>query len=314
MGLRSGVLSIPAAINLWNALIRSQMEYGCELWGGESWLEGDQIQAEVARRILRCSSQASVVAMRGDLGWWKLQGRRDWRRLIFWGNIIRMSDDRLTKIVYLQRRKDYDRNPQSSNWCHVTKSILASFGLIEYWYDISRFPDERKKLVLTRSGEKENKVWIKEINSKPKLRTYRLLKQTLGLEAYLLFGSNQSRSVVFSLRSGSNKLRIETGRWKGEDKASRICKFCTSGEVENEIHFVTTCERYGDLRDCFYKKVLQFTHGRLNLYCILDKFAIFDLVVGSAQGRNKIWSQVCSAAHEFLVQAMRRRIALGGGK
>jgi hypothetical protein len=269
----------------------------------------------MARRILRCSSQTSIAAMRGDLGWWRLQGRRDQRRLIFWGNLIRMADDRLTKKVYLHRRQEYDQNlSESSNWCHATHEILASLGLTEYWYDVSRFPnvEKWKKLISTRMSEREEKLWLQEIYSKRKLRTYRIIKTKLKLEPYLLNGNNQTRSVVFSLRSGTNRLRIETGRWKNEKEAERICKNCENGEIENEIHFVTTCEFVGDLRDSFYRKVLHLTEGRVNLYSDHDKVSIFELVVGGSPGGGEVWNKVCCAAQNFVLLAMRRRNAQAG--
>ena len=136
--MRTGHLSVPAAINLWEGMIRSQMEYGCEIWGSNAWMDGDQIQHDMARRILRCSSQTAIAAMMGDLGWWSLQARRDQRRLIYWGNLVMMPADRLTKIVYLKRREVFQHLP--SSWCQQTKQLLNVLGLSEYWNDEFRFP------------------------------------------------------------------------------------------------------------------------------------------------------------------------------
>ena len=37
MGMSSGYLSIQAGINLYNALVRSILDYGSEIWGYEHW-------------------------------------------------------------------------------------------------------------------------------------------------------------------------------------------------------------------------------------------------------------------------------------
>jgi hypothetical protein len=268
----------------------------------------------MARRILRCSGQVSVAAMRGDLGWWRLQSRRDQRRLLYWGNLVRMENDRLTKIVYLQRKKEYVDDPDTDNWCHITMQLLKNLGLINYWKVVSHFPSKKfwKKLVIAKIMENEQKIWSKEVDSKRKLRTYRKIKNLLLFEPYLLHGSSKARSVIFSLRCGTNRLRIETGRWKSEKEEDRICKFCKNGDIENEIHFVATCENYGDLRHKFYSDVLTITSGRLNLYRYLDKFDIFRFVVGGAGGSGVEWNKVCCAAMNFIYQAMSRRTALAG--
>ena len=43
------------------------------------------------------------------------------------------------------------------------------------------------------------------------------------------------------LRGGTNKLRIETGRWSNESEPARVCLCC---ETEDERHFLLRCPRY----------------------------------------------------------------------
>ena len=56
------------------------------------------------------------------------------------------------------------------------------------------------------------------------------------------------------LRGGTNELRIETGRYPitNRDRPlevnERRCLICTSGEIEDETHFMLGCNVYEDLR------------------------------------------------------------------
>ena len=63
------------------------------------------------------------------------------------------------------------------------------------------------------------------------------------------------RSYHTALRSGTNRLEIETGRWYGIEKHLRICKYCDLNEVESEQHFVMKCTRYNSFREEFYFSV-----------------------------------------------------------
>ena len=54
---------------------------------------------------------------------------------------------------------------------------------------------------------------------KSKLRTYRTMKDMLVLEEYVV-QLNREGSYV---KRGTNKLRIETGRWVGESEKERVC-------------------------------------------------------------------------------------------
>ena len=59
-----------------------------------------------------------------------------------------------------------------------------------------------------------------------KLRTYKTFKTTLTLEPYLLNDyDRRGRCLFTALRSGTNRLRIETGRWKRpiEPLPDRVC-------------------------------------------------------------------------------------------
>ena len=53
------------------------LEYGCQVWGKDKWPEGEKVQTDMAKRLLRCSDKTCHEAIRGDLGLWTLQGRRN---------------------------------------------------------------------------------------------------------------------------------------------------------------------------------------------------------------------------------------------
>ena len=69
-----------------------------------------------------------------------------------------------------------------------------------------------------------------------KLRTYKLIKQTFGLETYLenLHDINIKKCIC-SFRISTHRLRIERGRYIGEKSEDRLCGQCNL--LENEIHF-----------------------------------------------------------------------------
>src|SRR6185436_9763415 len=100
MGMGEGSLSVKGALNLYYALVRSVLEYGAAVWGRGRWEEGEKVQREMGRRILRCHSKTCNEAVQGELGWWRLSTRRDLLRLKYWINLILMDDGRLPKRMY----------------------------------------------------------------------------------------------------------------------------------------------------------------------------------------------------------------------
>ena len=70
----------------------------------------------------------------------------------------------------------------------------------------------------------ERGQWLKEVQNKPKLRTYQLFKQEYGPEPYTnIFISRAHHSFLAKLRSGSAPLEIETGRYVGAPMDQRTC-------------------------------------------------------------------------------------------
>ena len=82
MGMSSGYLSIQAGINLYNALVRSILDYGSEILGYEHWEDGEKIQRTFGKRLLRCSSKTTNEAVLGELGWWRLRTVRDFKKYV----------------------------------------------------------------------------------------------------------------------------------------------------------------------------------------------------------------------------------------
>ena len=84
MGIRDGALSVKASINLYQALVVSILEYGSEIWGFDLWRDGEQVQYDMAKRILRCSASTSRPVLFGELGLMSLYGRRNLKKFAYW--------------------------------------------------------------------------------------------------------------------------------------------------------------------------------------------------------------------------------------
>ena len=86
---------------------------------------------------------------------------------------------------------------------------------------------------------------MKKLRSyKKKLNFYSTFKTDVSRSEYLdLIKNEKHRQEVAKLRSSSHKLIIKTDRYHLPKipENLRICKFCSSNKVENEIHFLLEC-------------------------------------------------------------------------
>merc|ERR1712083_1127247 len=98
----------------------------------------------------------------------------------------------------------------------------------------------------TKVYEREERERRKKVETMDKLRTYRTIRTKLNSEEYLKIDDEEGRKQMASIRSGTNDLRIETGRHEGLDKDVRKC--WVGEDVDDEEHFLMKCKMYDDLR------------------------------------------------------------------
>ena len=71
---------------IWELLARPTLEHAAEVWGkgGKVLCRKLEVaQDRVGRRLLGGSRSVAGVAVRGDLGWWALEERRDLKKLFY---------------------------------------------------------------------------------------------------------------------------------------------------------------------------------------------------------------------------------------
>ena len=126
---------------------------------------------------------------------------------------------------------------------HIWESETIQLG--------SNFNNLVKKLIM----RKEEDEWREGVEKKIKLRLYKNLKNRLVLEDYVVELDREKRRQLTMLRGGTNKLRIETGRWRKESENERVCNVCLCAQVEDERHFLLACPRYVKERVEMFDKI-----------------------------------------------------------
>ena len=136
-----------------------------------------------------------------------------------------------------------------------------------------------------------------------KLRTYITLKHKLEREKYLEVSNRYGAPELTKIRGGSNRLRIETGRWSKIPKEERFCEICVSGEVEDETHFMLFCPAYNNLRENMWKELERFgirkdeitTQEKLNT------------LIGDRTAESEDYAMMMKSVMKYIEKAMRNR-------
>ena len=193
------------------------------------------------------------------------KGTGDEMRLRYWAKIVRMDSDRIVKRIYRESKNRLEKeeaafqlNNQATitkTWCTYTKQLMKKLNLEEEWRT-EQIPDEGEwnSLIRGRIHEREQVKWRVKCLTMPKLRTYSKLKTKLKTEPYLEVNHRGGIPELAKLRGGTNRLRIEQGRYVKETIAERKCLCCKRGAVEDEVHFLLMCPSYTSLRKEMWQK------------------------------------------------------------
>ena len=73
--------------------------------------------------------------------------------------------------------------------------------------------------------------WNRELGTKPKLKTLRMLRMKGTETRCWLVASKSYRRVMIMLRGGTAPFRVECGQWQGLQREERTCCQCKSGKV-----------------------------------------------------------------------------------
>ena len=220
---------------LYNASVIPVIEYASEVWGFSKAPSIDKIQNRALRYYLGVHRFCPIPAMYGDTGWLECKYGRYVNMLKYWNRLIKMSDNRLAKKVFLY---DYECSVNGNrNWCSEIECILDDIHMLNTFLEKNEccIDEAKKELLINFENE-----WLEKCQSMPKLRTYVMFKSKLEKEQYLnVFMPRRNRSLLAQLRFGILPLRIETGRFKNvKDQQTgqfrrlrpeeRLCEICNS--------------------------------------------------------------------------------------
>ena len=179
----------------------------------------------------------------------------------YWCRIVTLDKNNPLSLIYKQLLGAHIRGYKT--WCKTVMNILESLGYHEIWN--RHFLDVYKSDIDTvlynlkfKLQQQYKEEWLVKINDHvvhPILRTYAIFKDTHVFEFYLNRNlAKKYKNSISRFRVSSHNLAIETGRHQKPKipKENRICVFCTSRHIDNEIHLLIDCEFHINERNILF--------------------------------------------------------------
>jgi hypothetical protein len=170
--------------------------------------------------------------------------------LKFWNKVLALPDHRLPKQSLLEQYHDPRFSvEENKTWLSCCRNILLECDQENAYEGLAPCPID---LCASKLQSKDEEHWKGVVASKPKLRTYALIKEIKETESYVNMNLQPSeRSLIAQTRFGILPIAIETGRFTRTPREQRLCPVCRS-EIETEMHFIFECSGYTGIRDTIF--------------------------------------------------------------
>ena len=261
--------------------IQPIIDYGSEVcYNGKPNSRLESLHLSYLKRALGVKSQTSNLAVFGETGRCPIMVRQEKLVIGYWLKLMNICPNNPLKLVYNELHQLSTEG--YTTWCTHVGSLLKSVGMENIWDEQKLLVsvDNFKQLKAGFKNELENcyaQKWIKEINDidrHPILRTYIGFKNKFCQEKYIeRLNIRKYQRAISRFRVSSHRLGIETGRHQKPSLPpdKRLCKYCKSGKVDDELHFLVHCDFHSKTRKLFFSQLCEIITDfhRLN---DVDKF------------------------------------------
>ena len=118
------------------------------------------------------------------------------------------------------------------------------------------------------------------------------------MENYLLALPPNRRKLLMKLRTSTHDLQIELGRHSRPKvpEPDRICRKCTSGEIENEYHAVMACSAHSEERNLVFEQIATIQPT----FTDMDSLNQFLFIMSYGDGLAKIAKSIIPIVEKIL--------------
>ena len=265
--------NVKTSMHLFDHTVKPVLLYASEIWVNHNKASGkinnqdfsifqyfnelpcEKLHCKFLKRTLGVHKKACNDAVYGELGRFPIYFDCIISCIKYFTRLTQTAVSELLKNAYIENEQL--NKSQKKGWLSNVIFILKQLKIPECQYsDKTLYVSVRKQLVSMfkiRFMEKLENA----IEHKGKLRTYALFKKNFCQEPYLQVIKNENVRTCFTrFRISAHKLHIETGRYKKIDSDNRLCEICKSNEIEDEIHFITSCSAYATERENLYERFI----------------------------------------------------------
>lgn len=236
-------LPVDIQVELFNMMVVPVVTYGCEVRGDNIIREIELLHMKFLKHVLYVHRYTSTDIIYGELGVYPLDITIKCRMINYWIRIIMGKNTKLSYVMYNCLLQLHRSGMYISPWLECIRNICIECGIVGVWITQTvNNPEWFGKAVQQKLRDLWITKWYGNVATRGICNTYKLYKQTYGMEEYLLKLTTNNRIHLSKFRTRNNRLPIITRRHNQIVREERICTKCNNGLIGDEHHVLLQCQ------------------------------------------------------------------------
>jgi hypothetical protein len=203
------------------------------------------VQVGVGKFILGLPECTPGEAVRGELGWWKMEDYVAQRKL---GYLNRLERAKTNEWCSIAEKEAKSEEGQRSRWWLEIQSLVKKYDVD--MRKVNEEPERWKQHVRGTIAVYVEKEWKRKMMEKESLAIYRLRSDMKAAEYH---SGDWESNLLAQARCGQLKIGEVCSRWTREEEPCAMCDM----EMETLDHFIAKCPEYDDERGMLMKDLIK---------------------------------------------------------
>ena len=241
--IRKNNLPLDVQIELFERCVHPVLLYGCELWGLEN-IMCSRLQLRFLKMVLGVKASTPSCMVYGELGCLPIDIEVKARMLCFWYDLVMKTVNgfgNTSVLLFKLCNYMFDSNQYKLPWLQQISTFLNELGLTFLWRNPVFSPIKFKTVVKQRLKDQYLQTWRSIVYDSGTCYNYRLFKENLCFEKYLLTLPQSLRLSMIKFRTCNNRFPVQQERFLNIPRNERKCTICEKNEIGDEFHYLFVC-------------------------------------------------------------------------
>ena len=266
-------LPLDIVCDLFDKTVLPVLLYSSEIWGCGNLYKVEVFYRKFLKIILKLNNSTPSAMIYGETGKLPITLEINKRMISYWIKVSEDKESKFSNIVYRLMLKLHNPITGIYNfpWFNKIYEILESCNFSNLFRDQQQYSTKQflKRSIFDALTQSEQEKWLNDVNTNQFCFNYRIFKQNLYFERYLIKLPFYYRQMFSKFRCKNNKLPVNKNRFD-KKVVDRNCQLCQKQDLGDEFHYIFICKFFGKERKQYIDKFFYTRPNTQKMYHLFN--------------------------------------------